>query len=76
MINNLLNRKPKAKININKLHNGNETLTNAQDIADSFNNILCNIAQKLKDESVRDSGRPPENTFLTIRHLSLALHVK
>ena len=48
MINNLLNRKPKAKININKLHNGNETLTNAQDIADSFNNFFCNITQNLR----------------------------
>ena len=52
MVNNLLNRKKKGKIKINKInYNGNE-ITDSQQIANSFNDYFCNIAETLK----RDNG--------------------
>ena len=60
MINQLLNRKTKTKTKISKLHYNDQTITNSQHIADSFNEFFCNIAQKLKDENLH---RPSETTF-------------
>ena len=51
MINQLLYRKRKAKTVISKIIVHNRTVTNASEIAHSFNDFFCNIAQKLKDES-------------------------
>lgn len=65
MINQLLNRKPKSKIKISKLVDGENTITNTHDIANKFNNFFCNVAQRLKDESGHpgELGRPPESTL-------------
>ena len=65
MINNILNRKLKAKIKITKLYYNDQSITNPQQIANSFNDFFCNIAQKLKDENAcaYNFGRPPEQTF-------------
>ena len=64
MINNLLNRNPKSNIGITKIINEDKSLTNSKDIAQTFNNFFCTVAQKLKgvDHSPGplNSGRPPE----------------
>ena len=65
MINQLLNRKTKTKIDIKKLKINDNVITTSNEIAQNFNNFFCNVAQRLKDEShpQRDSGRPPELTI-------------
>ena len=66
MINSLLNRKVKSKKRISKLNYKNRTLINSHEIANSFNDFFCNIAQQLKDEnsSTFDGGIPPSFTLL------------
>ena len=65
MINNLLNRNTKSSIGITKIINEDNVLTNPKDIAKTFNNYFCTIAQKLKDgdqgTGTLDSGRTPEH---------------
>ena len=65
MINDLLNRKVKAKKGISKLIYNNRTLTNSQGIANGLNDFFCNIAQQLKDEnsSTTNGGIPPDITL-------------
>ena len=67
MINNLLNRRTKAKINITKLNYNDKFVTNPTEIVESFNNFFCNISQRLKNENqsltAGYSGRPPELTI-------------
>ena len=67
MINQLLNRKPKSKASINKLTDGEETVTSPRDIANRFNDFFCNVAQRLKQETghLGDHGRPPDSTLNT-----------
>ena len=55
MINELLNRKPKKNNNISKLVYNGTTVTGSANIAHSFNEYFCNIAQKLKDEIHHDN---------------------
>ena len=65
MINQLLNRKSKAKSNITKLRYDDNTITNSDEIAQTFNNFFCNVAQRLKDEnqSHPPGDGPPETTL-------------
>ena len=65
MINQLLNRKTKGRTKISKLSYNDKSITNSQQIADSFNEYFCNIAHKLKEE--HSGGRPPEATIGTMR---------
>ena len=51
MINQLLNRKTKSKNNITKINWQDTTITTPQQIANSFNEFFCNIAQNLKNEN-------------------------
>jgi len=62
MINQILNRKPRNKIKITKLEHDKKTVTNPKEIAATFNNFFCTIAQSLKKEPCHgDRGRPPES---------------
>ena len=49
--------------------NDDVTVTNPKDIADSFNNFFCNVAQSLKNDTCHlgDRGRPPES-YLNTSH--------
>lgn len=58
MINQLLYRKVKTKTAISKIVVDGKSITNNADIANSFNNYFCNIAQKLKEESAASSSSP------------------
>ena len=48
MVNKLLNRNSKSKIGITKLKKGDNEVTNPKDIAETFNDFFCTVAQKLK----------------------------
>ena len=67
MINNLLNRKTKCNTGITKIIDGDKALTNPKDIAQTFNNFFCTVAEKLKNGNqgtgALDSGRPPEHAM-------------
>ena len=66
MINSLLNHNTRSRIGITKLKNDDKVLYNPKDIAQTFNEYFCNVAQRLKDgdrtAGAVDSGRPPELT--------------
>ena len=63
MVNSLLNRKTKTKNSIKKIQYQNSDITDPQEIANSFNDYFCNIAQRLKDENnLAGDGRPPDLT--------------
>ena len=67
MINGLLNRNKKGKVNINKLVDANGgTLSKPEEISESFNNYFCNIASNLKEASnySGDIGNNAYNEFL------------
>ena len=51
MVNNILNRTRKAKVNIKKLNFGESEITDSQQIANIFNDYFCNIAENLKQEN-------------------------
>ena len=74
MINQLLHRKVKARTAISKIIVNGETLTNSNDIANSFNTFFCNIAQKLKDESGLDPNNMPDITMNTTRRVHKEMH--
>ena len=66
MVNQLLNRKTKSRISISKIKFDENLVTGPIEIAQSFNEYFCSIAQRLKDDtkpSPGDSGRPPELTI-------------
>ena len=67
MINNLLNRNTKSNIGITKIIDKDKVLTKSEDIAQTFNNFFCTVAQRLKDNdqssSTPDCCRSPEHTF-------------
>ena len=64
MINSLINKKRKGKVKINKIRYNGSDITNPQEIADSFNDYFCNIAEKIKAESGLSGGVGPAAHFL------------
>ena len=68
MINSLLNRKRKKKNIIKKIQYQNSDITDPQEVANSFNDYFCNIAQRLKDtNNLTGAGRPPDLTVPSSR---------
>ena len=67
MINSLLNRNKKSRVGITKIKHNDTMLTDPKDIAQTFNDFFCNVAQRLKDgdrtAGALDRGRPPELTI-------------
>ena len=56
MINQLLNRKRKAKVRISKVDYKGDTIKDSAKIAGAFNDYFTNIAQKLKNQSGNGHG--------------------
>ena len=51
MVNSILNRNSKKKVKISKIRYKDSDITDSQEIANSFNDYFCNIAEKLKADS-------------------------
>ena len=56
MINSLINKKTKGKVKISKIRYNGSEVTNPQEIANSFNDYFCNVAEKLKADSGSSRG--------------------
>ena len=63
MINKLLNRNSKSKIGITKLRKDENIVTNPKDIAQTFNEFFCTVAQRLKASDQDNLNRVPDHTL-------------